>query len=190
MRGRKPKPVEQKIAEGNPGKRALPEHLLVGGRPTLDELREPPAHIPPEAQQFWRDSVQRLIEVGIVDRVDVPVLEQLATQYARIRQAQRVLAEDGHYVRGSVGQLRAHPAIKIEAEATRLFLQMAEHYALTPIARTRLGLAELHRRSLSQELREGLGSADLRKAGRAKPVLHSDDGEDEIDRVVDAVVVG
>lgn len=185
MRGRKPKPLEQKVAEGNPGKRPLPEPMLVAGRPALNELSEPPEHLPPEAKEFWRDSICRLVEVGIIDRVDVPVLEQLATQYARIRQAQRVLAEDGHFTRGSVGQIREHPALKIERDATTMFLKIAEHYALTPIARTRLGLAELHRRSLSQELTEGLGAANLRPA----PVLHSDDGRDEIDEVPDVVVV-
>jgi P27 family predicted phage terminase small subunit len=189
MRGRKPKPVEQRQKEGNAARRPLPDTLLVSGRPTLAELQEPPEHIPAEAKDFWRDSVTRLIEVGIVDRVDVPVLEQLATQYARIRQSQRVLAQDGHFVRGSVGQLREHPAMKIEREATRMFLQLAEHYALTPIARTRLGLAELHRRSLAEELKEGLGGAKLKKAGRA-PVMTSDEGRDEIDDVVEATVVG
>jgi P27 family predicted phage terminase small subunit len=183
MRGPKPKPVEQKRKEGNPGKRPLPEPLLVGGRPQKHELEEPPDHLPAEAQEFWRESVTRLIEVGIVDRVDVPVLEQLCTQYARIRQAQRVLAEDGHFVRGSVGQLREHPAMKIERDATQLFLKIAEHYALTPIARTRLGLAELHRRSLAAEMTDALGTANL------TPVLTSDDG-DEIDQAVDAEVVG
>lgn len=165
MRGRKPMPIEQRVKEGNTQHRPLPAPVLVSGRPALSELEEPPAHLPVEAKAFWRDSVQRLIEVGIVDRVDVPVLEQLSTQYARIRQAQRVLAEDGHFVRGSVGQLREHPAMKIEREATLLFLRIAEHYALTPIARTRLGLAELHRRSLTAEMEEGLGTPDLKKSG-------------------------
>jgi P27 family predicted phage terminase small subunit len=177
VRGRKPKPVEQKQLEGNPGKRPLPEPLLVAGRPNVNELDEPPEHLPKEAKDFWRDSVTRLIEVGIIDRVDVPVLEQMAVQYARIRQAQRVLAVDGHFVPGSVGQLREHPALKVEKEATTLFLKMAEHYALTPIARTRLGLAELHKRTLAKELQEGLGVPDL------KPVLTDADG-DEIDEAV------
>lgn len=186
MRGRKPQPIEARVVAGNPQRRPLPEPLLVGGRPALDELNEPPEHLPPEAKEFWTTSIVRLIEVGIIDRVDVPVLEQLATQYARIRQAQRVLSQDGHFTRGSMGQIREHPAMKIERDATAMFLKIAEHYALTPIARTRLGLAELHRRTLSQELTEGLGAANL----KAVPVLHSDDGRDEIDDAVDAVVVG
>ncbi len=187
IRGRKPKPLEQRQLEGNAGKRALPEPVLVGGRPGLGELAEPPDYLPDEAKAFWADTVMRLIDVGIVDRVDVPVLEQLATQYARIRQAQRVLAEDGHFVRGSVGQLRPHPALKIEQDATTMFLKLAENYALTPIARTRLGLAELHRRTLADELKEGLAKPKLRK--REDPPLTSDDKRDEIDQVIDAVVV-
>jgi P27 family predicted phage terminase small subunit len=178
VRGRKPTPIEQRIIEGNPRKHAIPQPVLVSGRPQLAELDEPPEHLPPEAQEFWRTSITRLIEVGIIDRVDVPVLEQLAVQYARIRQAQRVLAQDGHYSRGSAGQLKRHPAMDIETNATAMFLKIAEHYALTPVARTRLGLAELHRRSLAVELNEGLGAPDL------QPVTLTSDDPDEIDNVV------
>jgi P27 family predicted phage terminase small subunit len=180
MRGRKPQPVEQRIKEGNTQNRPLPQTVLVSGRPAPRELDEPPPHLPPEAQEFWRESVARLVEVGIVDKVDVPVLEQLSVQYARIRQAQRVLAIDGHYVRGSVGQLRPHPALKIEQDATNLFFKIAEHYALTPVARTRLGLAELHARSLKAELDSGL------KAPTFTPL--TDDDPDEIDMVEAEVV--
>lgn len=150
-----------KIKEGNPGHRPLPEPLLVAGRPELNELQEPPSHLPADAKAFWRDSVRRLVEVGIIDRVDVAMLEQLAVQYARIRQAQRVLAEDGLFALGSVGQIVEHPAVKVERDATRLFQSLAQEFALTPVARTRLGLAELHRRTLSSELQDSLGEVDL-----------------------------
>jgi P27 family predicted phage terminase small subunit len=165
VRGRKPVPVEQRIREGNAGHRPLPERVLVAGRPDLNELAEPPAHLPADARDFWVETVTRLGAGGSVDRVDVPVLEQLSVQYARIRGAQRVIAEDGFFVRGSVGQLREHPAMKIEREATTLFLKLAENYALTPIARTRLGMAELQRRSLADEMGSGLGTPELRPVG-------------------------
>jgi P27 family predicted phage terminase small subunit len=169
MQGRKPKPVEQKKAEGNPGHRPLPEPLMVAGRPGLEEMATPPAHLPEDAKEFWRDSIVRLVEVGIIDRVDGPALEQLAVQYARIRGAQRVIAESGYFSKGSTGQIREHPALRIEREATNQFLKIAEHFALTPIARTRLGLAELHRRSLSSEMASGLGKPNLRPASDGRP---------------------
>jgi P27 family predicted phage terminase small subunit len=162
MRGRKPTPIEQRVREGNPQHRPLPEPVIVGGRPVPADLAEPPADLPQDAQDFWCDSVVRLVEVGLIDWVDVPVLEMLATQYARVKQSRRVIAEDGHFALGSVGQIREHPALKIERESMAAFLRLAEQYGLTPVARTRLGLAELHRRSLEQEMVSALGAPDLR----------------------------
>ena len=153
MRGRKPVPAEQRRLEGgrDVSHRAVPDVLLVAGRPA-DQLDIPPDDLPRDAQEYWRATVARLVEVGMIDLVDDAALRMLATQYARWRQAGRVVAEDGHFARGSVGQLREHPAVKIEREAHGLFLKTAEHFGLTPMARTRLGLAELHRRSLHAEM--------------------------------------
>jgi len=161
MRGRKPVPVEEKIRQGNPGKRPIPEPVLVGGRPDAAEIIEPPEHLDPEAHDFWVFAVERLCNVGILDRVDIPALEQLATQYARVRQAQRLIKKHGHFSRGSQGQIIAHPAIKLEQDATNLFLKLAEHFALTPVARTRLGLAELQARSMASEMDDRLGKPEL-----------------------------
>ena len=108
--------------------------------------------MPKDARQFWETSVVRLVEVGIVDRVDVPALEMLAVQYARWRQAGRSVARKGLFAVGSRGQPRESPAVKVEREAHMVFLRTAEHFALTPVARARLGLAEVHRRSLEAEM--------------------------------------
>jgi P27 family predicted phage terminase small subunit len=161
VRGRKPKPVEQKIAEGNPGKRPLPEVLLIAGRPDLQELAVAPAHLPRYAREFWSATIVELVKVGVVDRIDVSLLEQLAVQYCRIRQAQDVLAEDGLFARGSTGQIREHPAVKIEREATTLFMRLAEGFGIGAMARARLGLTEVHRRSLAQEMEDMLGPMDM-----------------------------
>jgi P27 family predicted phage terminase small subunit len=162
MRGRKPKPVEQRRLEGgrDVSHRAVPEVMLVAGRPE-HELDEPPADLPADGQVFWRDTVHRLIEVGMLDLVDEVALRMMAVQYARWRQAGRVIAEDGHFARGSVGQLREHPAVRIERDAHALFMKTAEQFGLSPMARTRLGLAELHRRSLHNEMERALGAPDI-----------------------------
>jgi P27 family predicted phage terminase small subunit len=162
MRGRKPKPVEQRRLEGgrDVSHRASPEALLVAGRPS-HEFDEPPADLPHDGREFWRTVVSRLIEVGMLDLVDEVALRMLATQYARWVQAGRVVAVDGHFVRGSVGQLREHPAIRIEREAHGLYVKTAEQFGLTPMARTRLGLADLHRRSLAKEMESALGEPDV-----------------------------
>ncbi len=95
----------------------------------------------------------------MLDLIDEVALRMLATQYARWCQAGRVVAVDGHFARGAAGQLREHPAVKIEREAHGLFVKTAEQFGLTPMARTRLGLtaaAPVH-----NEMEHALGSDDV-----------------------------
>lgn len=158
MRGRKPTPVEQKVIEGNPGQRALPEITLIGGRPEAGEMSTPPDFLPLDAKEFWVETITRLEDTGMLDLVDYAALEMLAVTYARWRQAARVIAVDGHFAIAPNGSLRVHPAIKIERECSAAYFRMAEHYGLTPVARTRLGMAELHRRSLHDEIHGALGA--------------------------------
>ena len=161
MRGPKPKPTEIRIREGYSNRQKLPEPILVSGQPAVGELAEPPAHLPLDAKEFWRDSVARLVAVGIIDRVDLPTLELLAVQFARARQAGRVIASEGHFALGAACQIRPHPALAIEREATAQFARLSELFGLNPVARARLGLAELHRRSLQAEFAESLGAPVL-----------------------------
>jgi phage terminase small subunit len=84
-----------------------------------------------------------------------------ATQYARCARPSTCRSK-GHFTLCSVGQIREHPALKIEREASATFLRMAVEFGLTPSGRIRLGQAELTRRNLAHELQNHLGVPDLR----------------------------
>jgi P27 family predicted phage terminase small subunit len=140
----------------------MPEPVRVGGRPSV--ILEPPDDLDETAKEFWADVVPVLHQVGILDTVDRAALEMLCTQYARAKQAARIVAENGHLTEGSTGQLVEHPALATERNAMAAFMKFAEQYALTPVARTRLGLAELQRRSLQEEMKESLGPVELEPA--------------------------
>jgi P27 family predicted phage terminase small subunit len=173
VRGPKPKPVEQRRLEGRDvSKRPMPEPLLVAGRPE-HELDKPPAGLPLEAKRYWRKTVARLVEVGMIDLVDEAALRMLSIQYARWLKAGEAIAEEGMFTVGSRGQPKEHPAVRVEREATVLYLRTAEQFGLTPMARTRLGLAELHRRSLHAEMDRALD---------AGPVVDGEvvDGDDDV----------
>jgi P27 family predicted phage terminase small subunit len=157
MKGRKPKPVEVRRREGNPSKEPLPEPVLVGGRPVT--APEPPEDMPEAAREAWGEVVPRLQEVGILDMIDRLALEAMCTQWARAKQAGQTIAREGLTAIGSNAQLVEHPAVATERAAHQMFLKFAEHYALTPVARTRLGLAELQRRSLATEMAGALDGA-------------------------------
>ena len=156
MKGRKPKPIEDRIRDGNPHNHPLPEPLLIGGRPQVGELSRPPRHLPKEGRDYWRTTVARLVDIGMIDRVDRPALEMLATAYARWRQAGKLLADGDLLEFGARGQLKQNPAVRVERDAATVYMRIAEHFGVTPIARSRLGLAEIHRRSLEAEMATAL----------------------------------
>lgn len=163
-KGNPPVSVEQRMREGvGPSGRSVvshrrvPEPVIVGGRPDFHELAEPPEDLPADGKRLWREDVSRLLEVGIVDRVDRAGLEMMCTAYARAKQAGRVLKAEGLFTGGARGQLREHPAVAIERQAWLIFFRVANDYALTPVARARLGLAEVGRRTLAAELEDKLG---------------------------------
>lgn len=155
MRGRKPKPVEQKRREGNPGKRKLEDPVLIGGR------RAPamPGYLPARAKTVWRQIVPKLNDIGMLDQVDGPALEALCIQVGIMRQATTELAKQKKLTTaGSQGQLVRHPLLDVINQSQSAVRQWCERFGIEPAARTRLGLQETQRRSLSAEMADKLGA--------------------------------
>lgn len=156
-----PKPVEAKIREGNPGHvklSKLPEPFRVGGAPDLDE---PPPELDEHGRAFWEAAVPQLNKVGLLSAVDRPALEMAASAYSDFRHYEELMRREGVISVGSKGQPRVHPAARSKERAMITYLRFAQDYALTPTARTRLGMAELQRRSMVEEMAEELGPAKL-----------------------------
>jgi P27 family predicted phage terminase small subunit len=135
VKGRKPKPVAQKRAEGNPGKRKLHEPLVVKpGAP------EKPDDLPPAGSQLWDELVPALTAAGVLEQVDRAAFIALCVQWGRAEQARAVIREQGAFALGSMGQLVAHPAVGLERDAHAMLLRFAEQYGLTAAARARIGV--------------------------------------------------
>lgn len=136
MRGRKPKPIEQKQREGNPGNRALPAPV------TLPEYDVPkPPDLPDAAATLWDDIVPILAEARVLNRIDGAALTAMCLQWERGQQARKVLKEEGLFALGSTGQVVPHPALEIERAAHTLFIRFAEQFGITPVARARIAAA-------------------------------------------------
>lgn len=173
--GPKPKSREQRIAEGNPSRRPLPEVVkLPGGYVTQETFQEPPEHLTDTAKEWWRDAVPVLVEAGVLEKIDRSMLEFAATQYGRALQAARIVADQGIVARGSTGQLKEHPILETERKAQMAYLRFIEQYAGTPQARVRLGIAELQRRSLAEELKDGLGTPNLEAVSDDEPIVDAE----------------
>lgn len=156
MRGRKPKPVEIRELEGGStvSHRPLPQPVLVQGRP-LEPLA-PPERLTEAQAAIWNDVVDTLFEAGILDRADGFMLEALVVNVDRAREASRMIEEYGAVAVTAKGVPCVSPWIRIERDAWNTVAKVAEHFGLTPLARTRLGLAVLQGRSLQAELSERL----------------------------------
>lgn len=135
MKGRKPKPTEQRRREGNAGKRKLPDPVRI--KPGAPKR---PDDLPDAGAELWDELVTALTAAGIAEQVDAAALTALCVQWARAEKAREVIAEKGLFARGSTGQLVTHPAVAIEREAHAMLLRFAEHYGLTAAARARIAL--------------------------------------------------
>lgn len=127
----------------------------------MHELDEPPEGLPADGKAMWREIVPTLAAVGLIDRVDRWALEELCLAHARRTQFSRIIKSEGLFSAGSHAQLRQHPAVAGERAAAEAFARMASQFGLDPTGRVRLGVAKLHRKSLSAELDDVLGSVKL-----------------------------
>jgi phage terminase small subunit len=84
------------------------------------DLPKPPAHLRPETAIWWTDIVRDYD----LEPSDLRVLESACTHWDRATVAREKLdgLPDGPFIEDRFGQLKEHPAVAIEQNATRLFL--------------------------------------------------------------------
>ena len=134
IRGRKRKPTEIKILEGNPGKRKLND-------------REPkPAKIAPacprwleaEAKREWRRLAGALEAMGVLTEVDRAAFAGYCQAYARWRQAEERITDRGLIIRTPSGYPQPVPYITVANQYAKIMQQYMVQFGLTPAARSRI----------------------------------------------------
>lgn len=81
----------------------------------------------------------------------------MCVAYARMVMAGQVINQEGAFTLGSTGQMVAHPAWKMEQEASANFLRYAQQFGLTWLARSNLGLTEATRQTLLAQMDRTVG---------------------------------
>lgn len=134
MRGRKPKPAAQKIAEGNPGHRDIPDEPPVGRMLTVD----PPEGLSEDAREFWLRHAAILDQAGVLRSTDYDSFRTMAEVYAKIRLYERIIQEEGEFCEGAKGGKYLHPAAsQLSSCRKELRAWLAEH-GMTPSSRSRI----------------------------------------------------
>jgi P27 family predicted phage terminase small subunit len=153
----------------------VPEVVRVSGRAELADVEDAPAHLSKDAKKWWSEVAPVLAEAGILERVDRYILACAASAYGDIMAMDRVLASEGPFTTGSMGQVVEGPWVKIRRDAMATFERFSNHLALSPVARARLGLAHLTGRALMAEMDELIGSLDDEPAPVDAEVVEDED---------------
>lgn len=149
MKGRKPKPIERQIIEGDPKKRGVHklEEKLKAQPKASAGLPPCPAHLKGRSRAAWKFWAEELADMKLDKRPDGPMLEGACRSYERAVTADIILDEEGLIVKdlmvteeGETITLRTkkHPAVEISNAAWTMVKSFCSEFGLSPVSRIRL----------------------------------------------------
>lgn len=138
MRGRKPKPTALKMAEGNPGKRALNRN-----EPQPDG-RMPicPSHLSAPAKTEWKRIAKALHAAGLLTVVDRGALAAYCQCYGRWVEAEQRLAETPALIKAPSGYVQQSPWLGVVNKQMELMGRYMAELGITPASRSRIALPD------------------------------------------------
>ncbi|MFH1951786.1 MAG: P27 family phage terminase small subunit [Pseudomonadota bacterium] len=86
-----------------------------------------PSHLSKEGKSLWRDI---LSDFELIDTHQLRLLESLCCVWSRILEARAAVEEKGAYLPNRFGELREHPALKVEVQNRKLFAQLVRELGL------------------------------------------------------------
>lgn len=151
MRGRKPKPTQRQIAEGDPRKRGVNklDQKLAAEPKAARGLPACPRHLRGRARAAWNLWKEELEGMGQDFRPDAMMLEGACVNYARAVQADLILShgcqvEEPILDRNSgkiIGQkVKNHPVVAVSNACWRNVRAFCSEFGLSPVSRTRLAI--------------------------------------------------
>jgi P27 family predicted phage terminase small subunit len=142
VRGRRPKPTQLKLIEGNRGKRPLNtrEPRIVKALPSA------PPHLTADALEEWNRVAVWLHRIGLLSEVDRATLAAYAQAYGRWVQAERAIAKmaekdqltGGLMIKTTNGNVIQNPLVGTANKAAAQMMRYAAEFGMTPSARTRI----------------------------------------------------
>lgn len=134
IRGRKPKPTNLKVLEGNPGKRPLPTNEV---KPQKKAPRCP-QWLEEDAKREWKRMGKILEQMGLLTEMDMTAFAGYCQAYARSKEAEEFLSKHGSILKTPNGYLQQVPQVSISQTNLKIMLKFCEQFGLTPSARNRL----------------------------------------------------
>lgn len=133
--GRRPKPAEQKLLAGNPGKREINTDAPDFGAVTNIDC---PDWIMGHGRDLWETLAPQLCREGVLQGTDIQNLEIYCNAYDQFRMAQQEIRDNGVTVMGASGSLVKNPAATALKEAVSVMATYGSMLGLDPSSRQRL----------------------------------------------------
>ena len=136
--GRPPKPIEQKRKNGNPGQRPLPDLKNVIALPQIKG--DAPLHLSDAGQKMWADV--RAMAPWIAN-TDGKLLIELCEKMDRKYELQAKMAQSDFVLYTDKGYAYANPLFGMLNTVEGDIIKLLSLLGLTPIDRSKLGVAEV-----------------------------------------------
>ncbi len=138
-RGRTPKSLALKAAQGNPGRRK--SRAKVAAIPTITGTFETPSGLSAGAKRIWQQLSVHLASANFVRPTDMFALarycEHMSTWWAKTAEIQRdgetVVTKSKH-----VEMIRLHPAFLVRERVERHLVEMEDRFGLNPSFRLQI----------------------------------------------------
>jgi len=152
MRGRKPKPTELQLAEGDPrklGVHRLEEKLKAEAKGSRG-LPNCPSHLKGRARKAWKSWSEELERMNLDCRPDAQMLEGACVAYEAAVECYETIQKQGRLVAKRildpqtntlvVANVKPHPAVAQMNAAWLLLKAFCSEFGLSPVSRTRLAI--------------------------------------------------
>ena len=90
--------------------------------------RKAPEWLGKDGRDFWAE----IVATYELQEPDFPLLEQAALCLDRLAEARTAISRDGAFPKGRYGQAKAHPALRVEAQARRQFGELVKQLNFAP----------------------------------------------------------
>jgi P27 family predicted phage terminase small subunit len=138
MAGRRPKPSNLRLLQGNPGKRALNAN-----EPKPAQVApNPPEHLSETALKEWSRMSEQLLRLGLLTVADRAAFAAYCTIYARWVDAEESLKKTGPVVRAPSGFPILSPYYTVANQSLQQMRAYLIEFGLTPASRSRISVGQ------------------------------------------------
>jgi len=148
IKGRKPKPIEIKKLEGNPGKRPLNQNAP---QPPISIAHQPPGHLDKIARAEWVRLADELAELDLLTSWDWATFATYCEAYSLWVRARKKLEAEGYVLEmGAKNYQAPSPWVAIMTQARRDVVRIGGLLGLNPSERSRLNVKKTSKKGKSK----------------------------------------